>query len=56
MSRKEYVREDIDLYCVDCESPVHKSTKHCRICKVCVKDFDHHCRWVNNCIAASNRQ
>ncbi|KAJ9709395.1 hypothetical protein PVL29_001055 [Vitis rotundifolia] len=33
---------------------VFKYSKHCRVCDKCVDHFDHHCRWLNNCIGKKN--
>ena len=33
---------------------VHKGSYHCRECNRCTLGFDHHCKWLNNCIGAAN--
>lgn len=45
--------EDI-LFCTLCNAEVRKHSKHCRSCDKCVDGFDHHCRWLNNCVGSKN--
>lgn len=46
-----YLPEYVCPYCI---LKKHKQTKHCFLCKKCVKHFDHHCIWLNNCIGKFN--
>ncbi|THU64000.1 hypothetical protein C4D60_Mb01t21820 [Musa balbisiana] len=48
-------RKDDDItFCTLCDLEVKKHSKHCRSCDRCVDGFDHHCRWLNNCIGRKN--
>lgn len=48
------MEEGADKYCNFCKSPVNATSKHCIRCNRCTLNFDHHCKWVNNCIGDIN--
>jgi hypothetical protein len=43
-----------DFMCEICDTHVLSSAKHCGACNRCVSEFDHHCRWINNCVGGKN--
>ncbi|VDO32084.1 unnamed protein product [Heligmosomoides polygyrus] len=57
-SHKEFV-ESIERYervnyCFTCWVDKPQGAKHCSVCDRCVKDFDHHCPWLHQCITIRN--
>ena len=42
--------------CVKCRIEKAEKTVHCIVCNGCVKEFDHHCSWLNICINKENLQ
>jgi hypothetical protein len=54
-SKREIDNASSSYYlCNLCETAVDKESIHCLRCNRCVVRFDHHCRWMNNCIGKSN--
>ncbi|XP_047053222.1 protein S-acyltransferase 18-like [Lolium rigidum] len=50
-----HATEDQDIsFCPICDCEVKLRSKHCKTCDRCVDGFDHHCRWLNNCIGRRN--
>ena len=41
-------------FCLICCSNIYSTSKHCKKCNKCIKNFDHHCNWLNNCIGKYN--
>lgn len=40
--------------CPDCKIFMGPGMKHCKLCVKCVSGFDHHCLYLNTCIARDN--
>lgn len=43
-----------DFICPICENKKHKDARHCSHCRKCIRGYDHHCPWVNNCVGKRN--
>lgn len=43
-------------FCVNCMARKPLRSKHCKRCDRCVAKIDHHCPWVNNCVANNNHR
>lgn len=43
-------------WCVQCDTFRPKRAHHCKTCRACVLDMDHHCPWVNNCVGRRNHK
>ncbi|EGD74512.1 hypothetical protein PTSG_05876 [Salpingoeca rosetta] len=46
--------ESVATYCKHCNRYRPVSAHHCRLCKGCSLDFDHHCPALGNCIGLHN--
>ena len=53
---KELINKNADLtkYCYKCFIKKTRTSKHCIICDNCYDKFDHHCYWINKCVAKRN--
>ena len=46
--------KDLTKYCYKCFIKKTRDSKHCVICDNCYDNFDHHCYWINKCVAKRN--
>jgi palmitoyltransferase len=46
--------KDLTNFCYKCYVQKQSEIKHCCICDKCYYNFDHHCYWINKCIAQNN--
>ncbi|OMJ88987.1 hypothetical protein SteCoe_8901 [Stentor coeruleus] len=52
---REELENRSNRYCNFCKSPVSSiRSKHCMKCNRCTSIFDHHCKFVNNCVGEKN--
>jgi hypothetical protein len=54
-----YAKFKPEFVCAYCQNKKKKTDRHCHICERCVKvkiiqQYDHHCKWLNNCIGKGN--
>ena len=50
------IDKDNYIYCDRCKIYYNPNDKvqHCSLCKVCIKNLDHHCVWVGKCVGKNN--
>lgn len=51
---KENINEK--TYCKKCLCYRPYRAHHCSVCNVCIRQMDHHCPWISNCVGESNHK
>lgn len=56
MSWLDLVELDVNVntMCPYCKVKKELTSKHCHTCNHCIQNYDHHCKWINNCIGEKN--
>lgn len=54
VKREPFDYRNYTQICTICKTHVLELSKHCGYCDRCVDGFDHHCKWLNNCIGSKN--
>jgi ribosomal protein L40E len=54
--KRPVVVAKVEMTCSRCKSVKPASAHHCRDCGHCIIRMDHHCPWVNNCVAMFNQK
>ena len=54
IQRSVVTQTALEFTCERCQIQSDFPIKHCYRCHRCVGGFDHHCRWLNTCVAAEN--
>ncbi|XP_026106374.1 probable protein S-acyltransferase 23 isoform X1 [Carassius auratus] len=45
-----------DRFCIHCELIQVDNCKHCRLCDMCIQEYDHHCLFLNQCVGRDNHR
>ncbi|XP_048419733.1 uncharacterized protein si:ch211-223a10.1 isoform X1 [Stegostoma tigrinum] len=48
--------ENPSRFCIYCEIIQPEQAKHCKLCNMCLVNFDHHCLFLMKCVAKNNRR
>ena len=54
ITKKPIIR--IQRNCKICSIKRPKKCQHCNFCDNCVEEFDHHCRYISNCVGKRNKK
>ncbi|XP_023679863.1 uncharacterized protein [Paramormyrops kingsleyae] len=48
--------ESLSRFCIYCEMFQPDGSKHCKLCGMCILEYDHHCLFLNRCVGRDNRR
>jgi len=56
IKRNTAIDRVLDRKCYVCNTMQPSYTYHCKTCKRCTVNMDHHCPWINNCVGFFNQK